>query len=67
MEIGTKVLATKMATDSFYKQVAGTVDYVRNGRVGIIATMVMSKWDNEMQPHPTSCRTSARIEDVVAL
>lgn len=67
MEIGTKVLATKMAQDSFYKQVAGTVEYVRNGYVGIRATMVMSKWDKKLQPHPTSCLTAARIQDVVAL
>jgi hypothetical protein len=67
MEIGTKVMATKMAQDSFYRQVFGTVEYVRNGYVGIRATMVMSKWDNKLKPPPTSCLTAAKLADVVTL
>ena len=65
--VGTKVKATRMGQDSFYKQVIGTVKYVRNGFVGIDATLVMSRWSKTFEPHPTSCATSARIEDVVVV
>lgn len=53
-----------MAADSFYKQVIGKVSYVRNGFVGINATLVMDKWSTEFETHPSQCGTSARIEDV---
>lgn len=67
IEVGAKVKAIRMSQDSFYKQVIGTVKYVRNGFVGIDATLVMSRWDNKFEPHPTSCATSAKIQDVVLL
>lgn len=63
--IGQEVIAIKMASDSFYKQVRGVVTGVRNGFVQIQATKVISKWSNEWDDHPTSCATSARLENVV--
>lgn len=58
------VRARRMASDSFYRQVIGKVAGVRNGHVSINATLVMSKWSNTFEAHPTSCLTSAAIDDV---
>jgi len=66
IEIGSKVKAVRMAQDSFYKQVIGTVTDIRNGYVHIRATQVMDKWSKRFEAHPTSCATSAKIADVVA-
>ena len=66
IQIGSRVKAVKMAEDSFYRQVIGTVTGIRNGFVQIDATEVMTKWDRHFEQHPTSCATSARIENVVA-
>ncbi len=65
--VGQRVLAKKMAHDSFYKQVEGIVTEIKNGFVHIKADTVMSKWDNAFEKHPTFCSTSARIENVVAV
>jgi len=67
MQVGQRVEAVKMASDSFYKKVIGTVTKIENGFVSIDADIVMSKWDDEYQKHPTFCSTAARIENVVAL
>lgn len=64
---GQKVKATKMESDSFYKQVIGTVQTVKNGFVEIKATEVMDKWSNKFKKHPTSCVTATRIENVQAI
>lgn len=66
-KIGQNIIANKMASDSFYKKVIGTVTSVRNGFVQIDATIVMSKWENEFKKHPTSCATSAKIEDCLEI
>ena len=58
------VRARRMASDSFYRQVIGKVAGVHNGHVSINATFVMSKWSKEFEAHPTSCLTSAAIDDV---
>jgi hypothetical protein len=65
--IGQEVIATKMASDSFYKQVRGTVTGIRNGFVEIKATKVISKWDDSWEDHPSSCATSAKIENVASV
>lgn len=68
IKLGDKVKAIKMADDSFYKQVIGTVEYIRNGFVGIKATIVMDKWSDNFKEHPCEgCSTSAKIENVVKL
>jgi hypothetical protein len=67
IRLGSRVKAVRMAPDSFYRQVIGTVTDIRNGYVEIDATEVMSKWDRSFERHPTSCRTSAKLADVVAL
>lgn len=64
MEIGTRVIATRMATDSFYKQVIGTLTGIKNGFAEIEADTVMDKWSTTFSKHPSTCRTSARLEHV---
>ncbi len=65
--IGQEVIATQMASDSFYRQVRGIVTAIRNGFVHINATRVISKWSKTWEQHPTSCATSAKIENVIAV
>lgn len=65
-QVGQEVIATRMAPDSFYRQVRGTVTAIRNGFVCINATQVISKWGKTWEKHPTSCATSAKIEHVIA-
>lgn len=61
-QIGQQVHATKMATDSFYLEVKGTVTGIRNGYVLIDATEVKDRWSKKWEKHPTSCSTACKIE-----
>lgn len=67
MKIGDMARAEVMAADSFYKKVEGVISNIKNGWVHIQATRVISKWSKEWEDHPTSCATSAKIENVVVV
>lgn len=64
-EIGQQVHATKMASDSFYLEVKGTVTGIRNGYVQINATEVKDRWSKKWKQHPTACATACKIEYAV--
>tara|TARA_R110000822_G_scaffold149775_2_gene288842 strand:+ start:422 stop:634 length:213 start_codon:yes stop_codon:yes gene_type:complete len=64
MKIGDKVESIKMEQDSFYKAVKGTITDIRNGFAVIDATQVIDKWSKDWANHPSSCSTSARLEDL---
>ena len=68
IKIGDRVIAHKMATDSFYKQVIGKVMYIRNGYVGIDADLVSDLWSltGEFKLRDVPVSTSAH-ESVVTL
>jgi len=63
IQVGGKVKAVKMASDSFYKQVIGSVTEIRNGFASIQTTEVMDKWSKSFVVH--SCTTAAKLADVV--
>ncbi len=67
IEIGTRVHATRMANDSFYKQVIGTLVEIKNGFAVIKADRVMDKCSTAFEAHPSTCTTSARVDDVVVV
>ena len=67
LQIGQRVHAVKMAPDSFYLQVRGTLTGIRNGFAQIEATEVMDRGSKKWKEHPTSCATSAKVENVVQL
>ena len=65
---GDIVRATKMPSDSFYKQVVGTVLYIRNGYVGISATAVLDKWNIDgIFSHRDNLSVAAKECDVILL
>ena len=64
-QIGQKVMAVKMAADSNYLQVVGTVTEIRSGFAQINATEVLDRFSKKWKQHPTSCGCSAKIENVV--
>ena len=64
IKIGDSVLAVKMPEDSFYKQVIGIITDIRNGFAYIDATIVMDKWSDKFEEHPTKCSTSTKIENI---
>jgi len=66
MKIGDRVHAHRMASDSFYKQVIGTLVDVKNGYAVIDADTVMDRWSMSFDRHPSNCRTSARLSDVTS-
>lgn len=64
---GDKVEVLEMPADSHYRAIRGKVEYVRNGWVGILATEVVTKWDDddEFKPHlGGGCSTAAKREEV---
>ena len=63
LKVGDKVECTRMAADSFYRAIRGTVVALRNGHAEIEATEVMSKWDRTFEQHPGSCATSALVQN----
>jgi hypothetical protein len=63
--IGDTVETVRMSEDSFYKQVRGTVTAIRNGRASIDASRVIDRWSTDWATHPTSCATSAKLENIV--
>jgi hypothetical protein len=64
IKVGNKVLAINMPISSFYKQVVGNVTEVNGEWISINATLVMSKWDDEFEEHPTSCTVSVKRSNV---
>ena len=66
VQIGQRVKAVRMAKDSFYRQVIGTVTAIRNGYAQIEADTVMDRWSDSFERHPGTCSTAALLSDVVA-
>lgn len=64
---GTPILISVMPEDSFYTKVKGAFKGLKNGRVDIEATEVISKWSDQWKDHPTSCRTSGKAENTAIL
>lgn len=62
--IGKTVECHTMPEGSFYVAVKGTVKDVKNGWATINATKVIDRWNILWQDHPTSCSTSARVENL---
>lgn len=62
--LGKRVEANITVNDSFYKSVRGIVTRVQaNGWVNIQADEVIDKWSETWEMHPTTCATSAKIEN----
>lgn len=66
IELGDRVIADKMPDDSHFKQVIGTVVYIRNGYVGISADMVKDRWSNIFVERE-NISVAAKIQDVIVL
>jgi len=62
--IGKNVKCFNMPESSFYDAISGTVEEVKNGWATVRATQVMDRWNILWQDHPSSCLTSARVEDL---
>lgn len=62
---GQKVKATITANDSFFKEVVGIVETVKNGFVEILTERVVNKFSDSTKEH--RCTTSARLENVEAI
>lgn len=67
INIGDRIRAIRMADDSFYLQAEGIVTDIKNGFVQFQADYVKDRYSKEWKKHPTSCATSARIENVVKI
>jgi hypothetical protein len=65
INVGDTVETIRMSGDSFYKHVRGTVTAIRNGWASIDATQVIDKWSTDWAAHPTSCATSAKLDNIV--
>lgn len=65
MQIGDFVASTHMPQDSHYRFVAGKITDIRNGWATVDATIVQDKWSASPYQHPTSCRTSVKLEYLV--
>jgi len=62
--IGKIVECHEMPEGSFYNAVRGELVEVKNGWASIRATEVIDRWNILFQKHPSSCMTSARVENI---
>lgn len=67
IKTGDRILAKKMADDSFYLQAEGIVTEIRNGFVKFQADYVKDRYSKEWKKHPSSCATSTRVENAAKI